>query len=122
MMGTEFRFREIPYNDTSFSDREVILKYFDEETWGVVEALRTRRVTGRSAKLSYEIIGDIFVIDRNPYIYEDCLRNARQLRRLHELHESRLRVIEDHAHGDPQVETHGNPESRSSDRRGKQRC
>jgi FAD/FMN-containing dehydrogenase/Fe-S oxidoreductase len=104
-MGTEYRFREIPYNYTSFSDKEIILKYFDEETWCLVEALRTRRVTGRSAKLSYEIIGDIFVIDRNPYIYEDCLKNARQLRRLREIHETRLRVIEEHAHGDPQVET-----------------
>lgn len=65
-MKKDFGYREIPYNYTSFSDREIILKYFDSGTWDLLDDLRTKRITGRSAKLIFEIIGDIFIIDRNP--------------------------------------------------------
>jgi len=74
-MKKEFRFREIPYNYTSFSDREIILKFFGEETANLIETLRNQRVTGRSAKLLAEIIGEIFNIDRNPYLFQDYLDN-----------------------------------------------
>ncbi len=72
-MNKSDTYREIPYNYTSFSDKEIILKYFDEQTWDILNELRKHRVTGRSAKLLFEIIGDIFIIDRNPYIFNDFL-------------------------------------------------
>jgi len=49
----DFKYREIPYNYTSFSDKEIIVKYFDAHTWDLVEALREKRRTGRSAKLLF---------------------------------------------------------------------
>jgi hypothetical protein len=72
-MKKDFRFREIPYNYTSFSDREIIQKYFDQISFEQIEQLRNQRVTGRSAKLLFETIGDMFIIDRNPYMMEDFL-------------------------------------------------
>ena len=30
---SEFRIREIPYNYTSFSDREIVIRYLGEEMW-----------------------------------------------------------------------------------------
>ena len=62
-MKKDFGYREIPYNYTSFSDKEIILKYFDDATWELLNDLRHQRKTGRSARLIFEIIGDIFIID-----------------------------------------------------------
>lgn len=93
-MKKDFTFREIPYNYTSFSDREIVLRYFDEETWEVLDRLRNQRVTGRSARLLFEIFGDFFVIDRNPYIFDDLLKNRKKRLRLKKLHRMRLGIIE----------------------------
>jgi hypothetical protein len=93
-MKKDFGYREIPYNYTSFSDREIILKYFDEETWEILDNLRNQRITGRSAKLIFEIIGDIFIIDRNPYIFNDIIEHPKKLKKLKKLHTIRLDSIE----------------------------
>ena len=98
-MKKDFKFREIPYNYTSFSDKEIILKYFDAETWDLLEQLRLQRITGRSAKLLFEIIGDIFIIDRNPYIFNDFLENSKKrhhLKKLHSLKFNAIRTGTDH--------------------------
>jgi FAD/FMN-containing dehydrogenase/Fe-S oxidoreductase len=89
----DFRFREIPYNYTSFSDKEIILKYFDAETWDIVNELRSQRITGRSAKLLYEVIGDIFVIERNPYLFDDFLKNKKKLAQLKAIHQKRIETV-----------------------------
>lgn len=102
-MKKDFKFREIPYNYTSFSDREIFLKYFDEETADIIEKLRSQRVTGRSARLLFEIIGDFFIIDRNPYIFNDLIENREKLQRLKHLHEIRLENIIESANNNPLV-------------------
>lgn len=94
-MKKDFTYREIPYNYTSFSDREIVLKYFDEETWELIEILRKQRVTGRSAKLLFEILGDIFIIDRNPYIFNDFIEHPKKQRRLQKQHDLKLNIIDD---------------------------
>lgn len=97
------KFREIPYNYTSFSDREIVLRYFDEEAWQIIEELRKTRVTGRSAKLLYESIGDLFIIERNPYIYNDHLEDRKKRKKLRKIHEMRFRSIEKSARDNPLV-------------------
>lgn len=93
-MKKDFKYREIPYNYTSFSDREIVSKYLDTETWDLLGELRGKRVTGRSARLLFEVIGDIFIVDRNPYIYNDLLENSKKLSRLKRLHRIRIDSIE----------------------------
>ena len=44
------RLREIPYNYTSFSDREIVLRLLGGEAWDVLNQLREERRTGRSAR------------------------------------------------------------------------
>ena len=44
------RIREIPYNYTSFSDREIVLRLLGAEGWQLISELRAERRTGCSAK------------------------------------------------------------------------
>ena len=67
------RLREIPYNYTSFSDREIVIRLLGEESWRVLNVLRGVRRTGRSARMLFEILGDIWVVQRNPFLQDDLL-------------------------------------------------
>ncbi len=69
------RLREIPYNYTSFSDREIALRLLGEEGWAIVDELRAERRTGRSARMLFEVLGDLWVVRRNPYLQDDLLDN-----------------------------------------------
>ena len=70
--------REIPYNYTSFTDRDIVRRYLGEEGWQLIVALRDRRRTGQSARMLFEVLGDLWVIDRNPFIQEDLLENRKR--------------------------------------------
>ncbi|MBE0589650.1 MAG: DUF3683 domain-containing protein, partial [Hydrogenophaga sp.] len=72
------RLREIPYNYTSFSDREIVLRLLGERAWGLLDELRAERRTGRSARMLYEVLGDIWVVQRNPYLQDDLLDNPKR--------------------------------------------
>ena len=71
------RLREIPYNYTSFSDREIVLRLLGARAWDIIEQLRRERATGRSARMLYEVLGDIWVVQRNPYLQDDLLEIGR---------------------------------------------
>ncbi|MFN2310021.1 MAG: DUF3683 domain-containing protein [Gammaproteobacteria bacterium] len=87
MTANPARIREIPYNYTSFSDREIVLRYLGAEMWEVLNTLRGSRKTGRSARMLFEVLGDMWVIDRNPYIQDDLLDNRKRWASLvHALH------------------------------------
>jgi hypothetical protein len=72
------RLREIPYNYTSFSDREIVLRLLGQPAWELVSELRTERRTGRSARMLYEVLGEMWVILRNPYLEDDLLEHPRR--------------------------------------------
>ncbi len=72
------RLREIPYNYTSFSDREIVQRLLGERAWTVLNQLRQERHTGRSARMLYEVLGDIWVVQRNPYLHDDLLDNPKR--------------------------------------------
>jgi FAD/FMN-containing dehydrogenase/Fe-S oxidoreductase len=69
------RLREIPYNYTSFSDREIVIRLLGPEMWSLLGELRAERRTGRSARMLFEVLGDIWVVERNPYLQDDLLDN-----------------------------------------------
>src|SRR3546814_6171127 len=72
------RLREIPYNYTSYSDREIVLRLLGEEAWQMLSELRGERRTGRSARMLFEVLGDIWVVRRNPYLHDDLLDNPKR--------------------------------------------
>ena len=88
------RLREIPYNYTSFSDREIVIRLLGDEAWATLDSLRAERVTGRSARMLYEVLGDIWVVQRNPYLEDDLLENPTRRRALIEALRHRLHEIE----------------------------
>jgi FAD/FMN-containing dehydrogenase/Fe-S oxidoreductase len=70
--------REIPYNYTSFSDREIVLRLLGAEAWQLVAELRGERRTGRSARMLYEVLGEIWAIQRNPYLEDELVSRPRR--------------------------------------------
>ncbi len=76
------RLREIPYNYTSFSDREIVIRLLGREMWQLLDELRGERRTGRSARMLFEVLGDIWVVERNPYLQDDLLDNPKRRRLL----------------------------------------
>ena len=72
------RLREIPYNYTSFSDREIVIRLLGERGWALLSELRGERQTGRSSRMLYEVLGDIWVVQRNPYLQDDLLDNPKR--------------------------------------------
>src|SRR5579859_911994 len=92
--STGTRLREIPYNYTSFSDREIVIRLLGAPMWQMLDELRSERRTGRSARMLYEVLGDIWVVNRNPYLHDDLLDNPRRRNALVEALRHRLRQIE----------------------------
>ncbi len=91
---TSTRLREIPYNYTSFSDREIVVRLLGEKYWSIIEELRAERRTGRSARMLYEVLGDVWVVRRNPYLQDDLLDNARRRRLLIQALHHRLTAVD----------------------------
>ncbi len=94
--GDAVRLREIPYNYTSFSDREIVQRLLGDRAWDLLAQLRGERQTGRSARMLYEVLGDIWVVQRNPYLEDDLIDNPKRRQALidamhHRLHEVQKR-------------------------------
>ncbi|WP_291981186.1 DUF3683 domain-containing protein [Candidatus Accumulibacter sp. ACC005] len=97
------RLREIPYNYTSFSDREIVIRLLGSENWALLDQLRAERVTGRSARMLYEVLGDIWVVQRNPYLEDDLLASRERRTALIGALRHRLREIEKRRQGNERV-------------------
>src|SRR5689334_14872623 len=95
--------REIPFNYTSADDRQAVLHLLGDEAWQKLQALRARRVTGRSARLLMRVFGEVLVHRRNAYLYEELLASSSRRRRLFENLATDLAIVEAHAGGDELV-------------------
>jgi len=93
------RIREIPYNYTSFSDREIVIRFLGQEMWHLIEELRGSRRTGRSAHMLFEVLGDMWVVARNPYLQDDLQADPQRRRGLVQGMRRRLDQFEARANG-----------------------
>jgi hypothetical protein len=96
--------REIPFNYTSASDGQIVTFLFGAETWGVLEQLRQRRVTGRSARLLMRFMGDRFMLRRNPFLWQQLLDSRRRRRELLTLVRRDLDIVERNARDEALVQ------------------
>ena len=88
------RLREIPYNYTSFSDKEIVIRLLGASAWNVLNQLREERQTGRSARMLYEVLGDMWVVQRNPYLQDDLLDNPDRRKLLVEALQHRMADVQ----------------------------
>jgi hypothetical protein len=113
------RIREIPYNYTSFSDREIVIRLLGRRAWEVLNQLRKERRTGRSARMLYEVLGDIWVVQRNPYLQDDLLDNPKRRQMLVDALQHRLGEVEKRrTRSEPSTDQASDP-LESSDRQAK---
>ncbi len=97
------RLREIPYNYTSFSDREIVLRLLGAEGWALLSELRAERRTGRSARMLYEVLGEMWAVRRNPYLEDGLIARRRARRQLVGGMRARLAEIEARRAGNDKV-------------------
>jgi len=97
------RLREIPYNYTSFSDKEIVIRFLGEEIWSIIDELREHRKTGRSARMLFEVLGDLWVVSRNPYLHDDLIENPKRFKALTDAMRHRIKTIEDRSFGNMKV-------------------
>ncbi len=97
------RLREIPYNYTSFSDREIVIRFLGEEIWSILNELRGERKTGRSARMLFEVLGDLWVVTRNPYLQDDLLENPKRRKALVDALHHRINAIDERSAGNEKV-------------------
>ncbi|MBF0381255.1 MAG: DUF3683 domain-containing protein [Magnetococcales bacterium] len=102
-MNDHKRIREIPYNYTSFSDREIVIRLLGQKMWTILDGLRSSRKTGQSARMLLEIFGDLWMISRNPYLQEDLLKNSDHLKSLLDMMKQRADRIIARADGNESV-------------------
>jgi FAD/FMN-containing dehydrogenase/Fe-S oxidoreductase len=103
MSGAAPGYREIPFNYTSADDAQVVSLLLGDGAWETLQELRSRRVTGRSARLLMRVLGELFIHRRNAYLFEELLASPkRQAKLLGDL-EADLAGIEEKAAGQPLV-------------------
>lgn len=95
--------REIPYNHTSFSDREIVLRLLGNEAWQQIEQLRDEHRIGRSVRKLFEILGDLWAVQRNPYLIDDLILHPKRKGHLLEAMEHRLNEIEKRTYNEDAV-------------------
>ncbi len=98
------QYREIPYNYSSFSDKEIVCRFLGNDAWNLLNQLRQNRNTGRSARMLFEVLGDMWVINRNPYLQEDLFNNKRRWTLLIEALYSRLNLIKSRSKNNEKVD------------------
>jgi len=95
--------REIPFNYTSAEDRQAVTLLLGPEVWSRLEELRSRRVTGRSARLLMRFFGEVLIHRRNPFLLQELADSGERRRRLFANMEKDLALVERNAGGELRV-------------------
>ena len=95
--------REIPFNYTSAGDSQAVALLLGEPMVAILEELRGRRVTGRSARLLMRFLGEILIHRRNPYLFQELIDSRARRGRFFEHTGKDLAVIEQNAAGEARV-------------------
>jgi FAD/FMN-containing dehydrogenase/Fe-S oxidoreductase len=95
--------RELPFNYTSSDDRQALTHLLGPALWTKLEELRSRRVTGRSARLLMRFFGELLLFRRNPFLVQELLDSAPRRRRLLDNIEKDLALIEKSSNGEPRI-------------------
>lgn len=86
-------YREIPFNYTSADDRQAVSLLLGAEIVTILEELRAKRVTGRSARLLMRFFGEILIHRRNPYLFQELIDSESRRKRFFGKVEKDLAII-----------------------------
>lgn len=89
--------RKIPFNYTSADDDQIINHLFGSELLNVIKELDLKKDTGRSSRRLYRFMGDLFIIQRNPFLFQELVEHPLQRKRLFAEFNKDLEAIEHHA-------------------------
>ncbi len=95
--------REIPFNYTSAGDRQVVELLLGPKAWEYLEALRSQRVTGKSARHILRFVGEAWLLKRNPFLMQELIDDAGHRRRFIEACRSDLDQVAEAAQGNQTV-------------------
>ena len=90
-------YREIPYNFTSADDKLIVNLLFGSEVWEDLEELRSQRITGRSSRLVMRLMGDLFILRRNPFLFQELIDSPLRRRKFINTATEDLDIIEEAA-------------------------
>jgi FAD/FMN-containing dehydrogenase/Fe-S oxidoreductase len=93
--------REIPYNYTSADDGQIVRFLLGKQAWYALERLRYRRVKGKLLRLLLRFIGDIFILFRNPFIYQALIDNSSRRQHFLATAKDDLEAVNTHLAADP---------------------
>ena len=93
-------FRKIPFNYTSAGDDQIIAHLFGNGILSTIRTLETLKGTGRSSRLLHRFMGDLFIIRRNAFLFQELVEHPMLRRRLFTEFENDLFNISGHAEHD----------------------
>ena len=89
--------RQIPYNYTSANDDQIIKHLFGSELAATIHSLGLKTRTGRSARLLFRFMGDMFIIQHNPFLFQELVEHPLLRKRLFAEFENDLAAIKKNA-------------------------
>ncbi|MBA3010412.1 MAG: DUF3683 domain-containing protein [Proteobacteria bacterium] len=89
--------RKIPYNYTSADDDQIIDHLFGSDFLEQIRSLETQKGTGRSSRLLHRFMGDLFIIQRNPFLFQELVEHPLQRKRLFAEFENDFNTIQENA-------------------------
>ncbi|MCP4721963.1 MAG: DUF3683 domain-containing protein, partial [Desulfobacteraceae bacterium] len=89
--------RKIPYNYTSADDDQIIDHLFGSNFLEKIKSLETKKGTGRSSRLLHRFMGDLFIIQRNPFLFQELVEHPIQRKRLFSEFENDFKTIQENA-------------------------
>lgn len=89
--------RQIPYNYTSAGDLQIINYLFNDAFAQRLSRLEPEKETGRSSRLLLRFIGDLFIIERNPFLQHELITRPRLRKFLFAQFAHDLKTIETNA-------------------------
>ena len=95
--------REIPFNYTSADDRRILTFLLGVEVLAPLERLVFKRRTGRSWRLLMRFVGDLFILRRNAFLYQELVDNRARRTRLLAAARRDLELIADRGRNEPDL-------------------
>lgn len=89
--------RKIPFNYTSADDRQVIVHIMGQEFYDTLSMIEPRKGTGRSSRLLHRFIGDMFVLERNPFLFQEMIDYPDLKKELFDIFRNDLKMIRENA-------------------------